>query len=383
MKMDRGQIRLLPADHQTGPMPLAWLLFLMIFFIDPAVRWREGLLTIPYTLTISLTTVLFLLSYFRGFWAKGGELILIIGLQALLGTVLTPLNPGAAVFFTYATSFAGMVERRGLTIALIIGVTTTAALTAYLISAPPHFWAPAVGLPALIGFVNLQAAQAREADAQLRLAYDQIEHLAAIAERERIARDLHDLLGHTLSLITLKSELARKLLDHSPERAATEVQEIEGVARRALHEVREAISGYRAKLHDEIEQSRLLLEAAGIESAFTVDLEIERIGRATEETLALALREGVTNVARHSRARSCQVHLLERDHHYLLEIEDDGIGGEVIEGNGLSGMRERVEVIGGSIDLSTDTRNGRGLRLAISLTATTHPLNATARGIQR
>src|SRR5690625_7421434 len=86
MKMDRGQIRLLPADHQTGPMPLAWLLFLMIFFIDPAVRWREGLLTIPYTLTISLTTVLFLLSYFRGFWAKGGELILIIGLQALLGS---------------------------------------------------------------------------------------------------------------------------------------------------------------------------------------------------------------------------------------------------------------------------------------------------------
>src|SRR5690625_5043172 len=153
----------------------------------------------------------------RGFWAKGGELILIIGLQALLGTVLTPLNPGAAVFFTYATSFAGMVERRGLTIALIIGVTTTAALTAYLISAPPHFWAPAVGLPALIGFVNLQAAQAREADAQLRLAYDQIEHLAAIAERERIARDLHDLLGHTLSLITLKSELARKLLDRSEE----------------------------------------------------------------------------------------------------------------------------------------------------------------------
>src|SRR5690625_962055 len=120
----------------------------------------------------------------------------------------------------------------------------------------------------------LPISQAREADAQLRLAYDQIEHLAAIAERERIARDLHDLLGHTLSLITLKSELARKLLDHSPERAATEGQEIEGVARRALPECIAATSGYRARHPYDLQHSGLLRDAAGIQSASRVELDI-------------------------------------------------------------------------------------------------------------
>src|SRR5690606_2971579 len=108
----------------------------------------------------------------------------------------------------------------------------------------------------LLGAVNYHDARVARANRRLRLAQEQIEHLATVAERERIARDLHDLLGHTLSLIVLKAELTGRLAERDPTRAATEVRDIEHVARQALREVREAIRGYRASVQDEAERAR-------------------------------------------------------------------------------------------------------------------------------
>jgi two-component system, NarL family, sensor histidine kinase DesK len=206
--------------------------------------------------------------------------------------------------------------------------------------------------------------------AELRVAREEITRLAVAEERLRFARDLHDLLGHSLSLITLKSELAGRLLPAAPEKARTEVQDIEDVARQALREVREAVAGYRQPtLDEELTGAREMLEAAGI--ACRIENRTGVLPVATDAVLAWAVREGATNVIRHSRARNCKI-LLSRDGEEIhAEITDDGRGsgendGEAI-GSGLSGLAERVAAIGGDLEARSLTEGG--FRLHISLPA--------------
>lgn len=360
---DRPRRRgLLPADAYLGWTPYAWLLYLPIFLIGPFVQVRTGAMTAGYATATALGVVVFLVSYFRGFWAGGRELVLIMAVQTLLGVAFAPVNTGAAVFFVYAASFAANLERPRAAASAIVLVTIAGLLTSWLTGAPPYFWIPAIGLPLLIGFVNLHQAQVNRANAKLRLAQEQIEQLAAVAERERIARDLHDVLGHTLSLIVLKSELAAKLTTRDPARAAREIRDVEHVSRKALQEVREAIRGYRPSLADELERSRALLSAAGIRAEVAVPpIELERL---VEETLAVALREAVTNVARHSGAGVCRIRLRREVGACLLEVEDDGRMAGAPEGNGLRGMRERVEALGGGVSRGR-TAAGHGLHLEV------------------
>src|SRR5215210_5354669 len=206
--------------------------------------------------------------------------------------------------------------------------------------------------------------------AELRAAREELARLAVSEERLRFARDLHDLLGHSLSLITLKSELAGRLLPAEPQRAATEVRDIEGVARRALREVREAVAGYRQPtLDEELAGAREMLEAAGI--ACRIENKVGALPGATDAVLAWAVREGATNVIRHSRAGHCEI-LLSRDEEEIrAEITDDGHGtqgndGEAT-GSGLSGLAERVATSGG--ELEAGSLPGGGFRLRVSLPA--------------
>jgi two-component system, NarL family, sensor histidine kinase DesK len=198
---------------------------------------------------------------------------------------------------------------------------------------------------------------------KLRKANEEIEHLAKLAERERIARDLHDVLGHTLSVITLKSELAGKLMERDPQRAAKEIGEVEQISRQALSEVRDAIRGYRAQgLASELALAKSTLETAGVsvqcDAATTVKLPAMQ-----ESVLSLAVREAVTNVVRHAQARTCRLRVEQHNGSCRLEIHDDGCGSSNGEGNGLRGMRERVEMLGGTLDRSTES----GTTLTITL----------------
>ncbi|HEX6798067.1 MAG TPA: histidine kinase [Ktedonobacterales bacterium] len=191
-------------------------------------------------------------------------------------------------------------------------------------------------------------------------------------ERLRIARDLHDLLGHSLSLIALKSDLAQQLLPIAPERAATEVADIERAAREALHEVREAVAGYRRPtLAAELHEARRSLAAASIAFSTRIDEHtIETLPRATETALSWAVREGVTNVIRHSHARHCEVRLAPLGGEELLEIDDDGEGsggqaaaGGATHGNGLRGLAERVTAAGGRCSAGPRPEGGFSLRV--------------------
>jgi two-component system, NarL family, sensor histidine kinase DesK len=199
--------------------------------------------------------------------------------------------------------------------------------------------------PRLIGAGNIFFAQRNRANRKLRLAHEEIEHLAKVAERERIARDLHDVLGHTLSVIILKAELAGKLIDLDPERAKAEIGDVERTSRAALADVRSTIRGYRShSLEEELKQAKATLETAGV----AVKSEEGTVGLtpAQESVVALLVREAVTNVVRHAHARNCQLRLAPMNGNCLLEIEDDGRGGLETEGNGLRGMRERVQALG-------------------------------------
>jgi len=216
------------------------------------------------------------------------------------------------------------------------------------------------------------------ANARLRVAQDEIEHLAKLAERERIARDLHDLLGHTLSVIILKSELASKLAERDVERARNEIRDVERISRDALSQVRAAVRGYRAGgLAAEIEDARRALDAANV--VLTADLQSAPLPPSHEAVLSMALREAVTNVVRHANARQCRIAIecgaadlggrstaaVGGATQCVLTVTDDGRGGGEPFGSGLTGMRERVEALGGT--LQRDGSHGTTLTITLPL----------------
>src|SRR5215204_1075104 len=207
--------------------------------------------------------------------------------------------------------------------------------------------------------------------AELRSAREELARLAVSEERLRFARDLHDLLGHSLSLITLKSELAGRLLPTAPEKAAAEVHDIEDVARQALSEVREAVAGYRRPtLAEELEGAAEMLEAAGI--SCLIENQTGVLPKAVDAVLAWAVREGTTNVIRHSRAKHCRIVLARENEEIYAEITDDGDGyqGENADdaGSGLSGLSERVATLAGHVEAGSQPDGGFSLRVGLPTT---------------
>ena len=221
----------------------------------------------------------------------------------------------------------------------------------------------------LISAVTMVEHVNREKDAALRLSQDEVRRLAVLAERERIGRDLHDLLGHTLSLVTLKSELARKLALADPPRAQREMEEVERVSRHALAEVRAAVTGMRrSDLAAELASARLMLEASNIALEADVPATCE-LPPDVEASLALVLREAVTNIHRHARATAARVDFSSDTESFHMRINDNGRGGLAAHGNGISGMRERVRALGGTLAIDSPARRGTTLAIAVPLRA--------------
>ncbi|WP_083462763.1 sensor histidine kinase [Kitasatospora griseola] len=274
--------------------------------------------------------------------------------------------------FTYTSVCAALVLPGRKALAGVGAVTAVFALIGFATGAD-HTTLVAVGLPCLLaGFAMYGMQRLVATMRELREARTAVAHLAASEERLRLARDLHDLLGHSLSLIAIKSELAGRFMDaEKAAEARAQVADIEQVARQSLTDVREAVSGFRRPtLPVELAAARTALSASQIELDADPRLADERPGLGTEETgaLAWALREAVTNVVRHGvGATRCTVHLdesWEDDGRYaVLEIVDNGPGpGKALPGNGLSGLRERLEQVGGRLDTGPANR-GKGFRL--------------------
>jgi two-component system sensor histidine kinase DesK len=185
------------------------------------------------------------------------------------------------------------------------------------------------------------------------------------SERERIAKDLHDVLGHSLSSLALKAELARRVFHTDPERALQEIGDVERIARQGLEEMRGAVHGYHSgDIYAELDRVESLLNAADVD----VERRCERLEMpaAKERVLALILREAVTNILRHSHAKTCRLALFVADGAYRLEISDDGRGGEHAEGIGMRSIRTRAEALGGSAVWSSAVGTHLAVRVPVA-----------------
>jgi len=334
--------------------------YLGFFFIDPIMSHAS----LKLWLLDGLGTVVFLFLYFGLFLLVNPRALAHVAGMVLLGLVYQPINGGACTFFIFAAAMLPFcVESQGAAVAGLLSIGAIGAIEGLLLHVGGWQLFYSALFPIIIGAGNTFFAERNRMNRRLRKANDEIEHLAKLAERERIARDLHDVLGHTLSVITLKSELAGKLIDRDPQRAGKEIREVEEISRQALSDVRDAIRGYRSKgLAAELAQAKSTLETAGVavrcDASTTVKLPAMQ-----ESVLSMAVREAVTNVVRHAQAHSCTLRLEQRNGTCHLEIEDDGRGGFQDEGNGLRGMRERVEMLGGT--LTRDSRSGTKLAITV------------------
>ena len=342
-----------------------WLLYSIFFFIEPVVRhsrayWFQQMPWFVVFLALYMTYV--------QFESQRVRLPVLAGFF-LLGAGTIPFNTGGSCFFIYVAAMLPFcVESSTILWTVTTLELATLGIESRLFPSNPFNYLITGFFTVIVGVSNLFVAQQKRANAKLRQAQQENVALSAVAERERIARDLHDVLGHTLSVIVLKAELAGRLLGRDDLRAAAEIADVERTARTALAEVREAIGGYRAKgLRAEVELARRTLEAAGVELDCESALPVLE---AREETvLSLAMREAVTNIVRHAGATECRMRFATEDGFARLELADNGTRTDATprEGNGLRGMRERVQELGGRFRIEAEA----GTRLVIELPATT------------
>jgi two-component system sensor histidine kinase DesK len=286
--------------------------------------------------------------------------------MALLGFATLGVNSaGGTSYVIFAGSFMAYTGSVRVCIARIVAVLAGYIIVADVVRA--WGWQPTLILGMVYLFVAIANVLWRingQKEWELKLSHDEVRRLAATAERERIGRDLHDLLGHTLSLITLKLELARKLSERDPPGSRRELEEAERVARHALAEVRSAVTGIRsADLAAELASARLLLESSQVHLEYAPppsDLPPD-----VERGLALVLREAATNIARHAGASRAKIEFETQARSVQLSVEDNGRGGVTADGNGLAGMRDRVRAMHGT--LSIESPKGAGTKVLVRI----------------
>ncbi len=336
--------------HNRGRLfHFVWLIYTAFFFVVPIQEntlrsWVE--FGIAYALFLAFYAgIYFVRNARRQYWMLGG--------MAALGFAYVPLNPSASGMFIYVAAILPFVTESAWVCFVIIGsLCVGSAFEAWYLHILPWSWGIVAFFCVSVGAGNYIASQARRSGIQLMRAHEQMAELAKVAERERIARDLHDLLGHTLSVVALKAELAGRSFDRDPARARSEIGEVEAIARQALQQVREAVSGYRMRgLAAEIDNAQRSLAAAGVKLTCTTPQ--PDFGPAEESVLALILREAVTNVLRHAQATEVRLEFSEDSGGVRLNVADNGRGGIRTEGSGLRGMRERVQMLGGSFQLES------------------------------
>ena len=293
-------------------------------------------------------------------WQRVGYLAVLLALGACIVPAAHELALNTLVYVV-AMAMMLLPLRAGVAVAAVLFATAEITLRVVPGWHEDGSYGLAIVLAALAVFGlrramlrGLELAEARKDFAELRVQ----------EERTRFARDLHDILGHSLTVVTVKAELAGRLLPEHPDRAATEIADVERLARTALADVRAAVAGYREpSLAGELVSAKTALQAAGITAALPTA--VDQVPEDRRELFAWVLREGVTNVVRHSGARRCTV-TLDADR---VEVVDDGTGAASAggPGHGLVGLRERAAAAGAVLQVGSAP--GGGFRLALRMPA--------------
>ncbi len=240
----------------------------------------------------------------------------------------------------------------------IAAISAAVAVFSLAAGVPMAMWLSGLFFGLIVAVANYFSAELSTKHAALVASQNEVRQMAAQAERERIARDLHDLLGHTLTVVAVKADLAARLVERDPVRAKAEMEDLQVTARTALADIRSAVTGMRrVALGAELAQARNAL--AAVDTALAVTGPDGVLPPAIEETIAMLLREGATNVVRHARASRCDVVIDVEPSSVRFTLSDDGVGGDIREGNGLAGMRARVAAARGTLQVT----GGNGTRI--------------------
>jgi len=365
-----------PLRHELpGWVHFVWLVYLGFLFtplLDPGHDWAwfwPTVLSLPVFLALYASVIF----KFRRSNPPGAAALPEILTMALIGFLLAPLNGNANTYIIYAVAAAPFVIRGVRRLALFVVVLLMAyGLELAWLGFKPLVFGITTVVALASAMTNYMMLENRLRNLALRQSSEEVHRLARLAERERIGRDLHDLLGHTLSLIAIKSELAAKLMNRDRAAAAREVTEVMNIARDALRQVRTAVTGIRsAALEGEIASARAMLDTAGVMLTYERDGTV--LPPEVETTLAMIVREAVTNIQRHARARFASIQVLldegAAERAVLLRVSDDGRGDITVPGNGLAGIRERVQGLGGMLEIDSPRGKGTVVRVRVPVGA--------------
>ncbi len=346
--------------------PEFYLLYLLFYFFpwlfDPP-GWTDAAIA-------AMAMAIFVPIYYHAYEQSSRRFIPHMLAMEAIAFAVAPFNGMQGTFHIFACVQAGFQRPASLAYPLLAGLTL--AYLAFSLIVPAHWIETGivtvmglfVGISCMAGAEQLERTKRREQ------AHALDRQLAAAGERDRIARDLHDLLGQTLTAVAVKADLATKLLDRDPVAARAQVEDIHRTARMALSDVRAAVSGLtRTTLAAEITAARTLLRAADIEFEVrgqtpTLD-DALTMAPSLNTALGLALREGVTNVVRHADARTVGLAMDEDGTMIRFQLRDDGKGGTVREGAGLTGLRKRIGAVGG--DATVESGDGTALIVRVPL----------------
>ena len=354
-------------DRPSRAFPLAfalpWLLFTAFFFVRFFYTTPP-----PWEVALSAAVMLvFLVCYYSAFrnYHRPRALRIPSFVMLGLGVLMAPINPGANVFFSYPVWFLGRAYPPRQALLAIAGVVSLVVLVTLSFDLDVNFFLPALLLSAGLGLMSLALRRFEDTQRALRNSREEAEHLGRIAERERIARDLHDTIGHSLSLIALKSELAAGLAREKDAGAADEILAVNRIARESLTEIRATLSGYwELSLEAELKSLRASLKEAGIRDesrVAAVDLPPH-----IETALAMCLREAVTNTIRHAEANVCRIEIDTDGPSVVAVVTDNGGASRIKPGRGLTGMRQRVEQMAGELDIAcSDGETRLSIRLPL------------------
>ncbi|MGO4788824.1 sensor histidine kinase [Paenibacillus sp. 2KB_20] len=343
----------------TGLSPYVWVVFYILpfYFIFRSTSTYQ-------VVSGTLMIVMFFAFYVLSFLAKGWLVYFWTSLQILISITMS-LVFGYIYFSLFLAFFIGNIKNKAgfITLYSIHLVTTIITVNYGLLTRNPFFitqlpfmLVSVVGV-ILLPVTNYNRNKNDQLQGQLEDANKRISELVKLEERQRIARDLHDTLGQKLSLIGLKSDLAGKLMTQDTERARAEINDVRQTARTALKEVREMVTRMRGtRLTDEIFRIQQILKAAQIELTFEGTLEPENLSLMNENVISMCLKEAVNNIVKHSNATACSIVIESTETDLVAKVKDNGTGFVTDarnRGNGLRGMRERLEFVNGSMEFTS------------------------------
>ncbi|WP_019640606.1 sensor histidine kinase [Paenibacillus fonticola] len=373
--MSRKPFEFLP--KKLGFFPYVWLIYIAMPIFN--LRGYTGILLLGGWLMIGLFVISYRQLYFVTGRAFNGWLGLQMAIILAMSLLYSPYNLYMG-FFT-ANFIGWYTDRKNFRISMAAFLLMQAL--SILLNLPRFkgtdllFLLPFLVIMIASPFGIRSLSTRQQLEKELDRANEQIEALIKREERMRIARDLHDTLGHTLSLITLKSQLVEKLAPLDPQRAQEEAREIQRTSRAALRQVRELVSDMRAvTVTEELSEAAEILRIAGIKLEVDGDMgSVQNIPDLTQNILSLCIREAVTNTVKHSRAVCCRISIGRLEESIEVAVEDDGIGigldnpdaAELTTGNGLKGMAERLSLINGALTLSPGRSGGTLLRVVVPI----------------